>query len=411
MTLLETIADAGRSIGARPLRSVLTMLGIAIGVGSLIVMLSIGSGAQTQVSAQIDSLGANILMVLPGVDRDVRDTAVDRVRPALLTLADVLAVEDTPGVAAAAPSLWSRARVIAGNRNWVTEINGTTASYLAIRDWPLRAGRNFSDREEIGAGKVALIGSTVAQRLFGAADPIGSELRILNTPLRVIGVLDRKGPSGSGRDQDDIVFVPYTTAKSRLIAERRQISPDGISYILAKATSSSVMAATRANIDTALRQRHPAELDRDAGYRVIDPAAAMAARRGSTRTIGWLLAIVASTTLIVGGIGIMNTSLITVTERTREIGLRMALGARKRDIGRLFLFEALITSLVGGAIGIVVGVLVAWLVATTTDWPIRIASESLWAAFGFAGAVGLLFGYHPARKASLLAPAAALRRD
>ena len=412
MTACESIRDALESIRANTLRSLLTMLGIIVGVGALIAMLSVGGGAQSRVAEQIGSLGANVLMILPGAERGAAGSGGDRARPVRLTRRDAEAVAAAiPEVIGAAPSLRGQARLVHGNRNWATQVNGTTTDYFFIRDWPLAAGRGFSRREEDGAGKVALIGATVAERLFGGADPIGREVRVLNTPMRIIGVLDRKGQSGSGRDQDDIVFVPYRTAKLRLGAEGRGVTPDIVSYILAKAVSDDLVADAKAGIEGLLRQRHDVPIGAADGFRVTDPAAAMAAQRGSTRTIGWLLAAIASISLVVGGISIMNIMLVSVTERTREIGLRLALGARRRDISRQFLIEALMICLVGGMLGVVAGVTASWLIARLAGWPILLAPETFVASLTFAAVVGLTFGYYPARKAAGLLPATALRSD
>ena len=302
-----------------------------------------------------------------------------------------------------------QARLVAGNRNWAARINGTTADYFVIRDWPVAAGRAFSRREENRAGKVVLLGATIAEQLFGAADPVGREVRVLHTPMRVIGVLARKGESGNGRDQDDVAFVPFATARLRLGAAGGGVTPGTVSYILAKAAAPEQVTDARAGIEALLRQRHRVAPDADAGFRVTDPAAALAAQRGSERTIGWLLAAIASISLVVGGIGIMNIMLVSVAERTREIGLRLALGARRGDISRLFLIEALVICLIGGGIGIAAGVAVSSLLARLAGWPALIAPETVLAAMAFAAGVGLVFGYYPARKAAGLLPAAALR--
>jgi putative ABC transport system permease protein len=327
-------------------------------------------------------------------------------------MADAQAVAAaTPEVIAVAPSLRGQARLVYGNRNWATQVNGTTSDYFVIRDWPLTAGRGFSRREEDGAGKVALIGATVANHLFGDTDPIGREIRVLNTPMRVIGLLASKGQSGSGRDQDDVAFVPFGTAQIRLGGTERGLTPDTVSYILAKAISEDHVADAKAGIDRLLRQRHHVADQMAAGFQVIDPAETMAAQRGSTRTIAWLLAAIASISLVVGGISIMNIMLVSVAERTREIGLRLALGARQRDISRLFLIEALLVCILGGILGAALGVAASWTVARLAGWPILIAPETFLAALAFAAAVGLVFGYYPARKAARLLPASALRSE
>jgi putative ABC transport system permease protein len=409
MPVWENLCDAIRSIRANSLRSLLAMLGIIIGTGALIAMLAVGAGAQARIAAQIGTLGANVLMALPGTDRGVTGA---RVRPVPLNADDARAIAGTvPEVTAAAPALQGQARLVAGNRNWVARINGTTADYFGIRDWPVAAGRAFSRREEAGAGKVVLLGATVAERLFGDSDAVGREVRVLNTPMRIIGVLARKGESGTGRDQDNIAFVPFSTARLRLGAAGGGVAPGTVSYILAKAAAPEHVASSRAGIEALLRQRHRIAAGTEAGFRVTDPAAAIAAQRGSERTIGWLLAAIASISLVVGGIGIMNIMLVSVTERTREIGLRLALGARRRDISRLFLTEALVICLIGGGLGVLTGSAASALLARIAGWPVLVAPETALAALVFAAGVGVAFGYFPARKAGGLLPAAALRSN
>ena len=412
MMLWQSLADAVQSIRANVLRSFLTMLSIIIGVGALITMLSIGVGAQARVAEQIRSLGANVLIILPGAERGATGPGGERTRPVPLTVADAQAAAATvPEVTAAAPSLQFQARLVYGNRNWPTRVNGTTAEYFFIRDWPLAAGRGFSRREETGARKVVLIGSTVSKRLFGDADPIGREIRMLNAPMRVVGLLAPKGQSGSGRDQDDIVFVPYKSAQLRFGAAGGAITPDKVSYILAKAASDDLVTDAIAGIEGLLRQRHRVPPGSPSGFRVSDPAATMTAQRSSTRTIAWLLAAIASISLIVGGISIMNILLVSVAERTREIGLRQALGAARRDISWLFLIEAQLICIIGGIAGVAVGSVVSWSIARLAGWPILIDPATIFAALAFAAATGLIFGYYPARRAARLLPAMALRSD
>src|SRR5262249_13820511 len=279
MSLWEGLRDAAQSIRANSLRSLLAMLGIIIGTGSLIAMLSIGAGAQARITAQIGTLGANMLVALPGAERGA---AEGRARPVPLTADDAAAITaSVPEVTAAAPALEGPARLVAGNRNWATKITGTTSDYFFIRDWPVASGRVFSRREEEGAGKVALLGATVAERLFGDDDPKGREVRALNTPMRVIGVLARKGEAGTGRDQDDMVFVPFSTARLRLGAAAPGVIPDTVTYILAKAAAADLVSGARLGIDGLLRQRHRVAAGGPAGFRVTDPAAAMAAQHGS----------------------------------------------------------------------------------------------------------------------------------
>jgi putative ABC transport system permease protein len=370
MPVWEILADAVRSIRANSLRSLLAMLGIIIGTGSLIAMLAVGAGAQARIAAQIGTLGANVVMAIPGTER----SAGNAVRPIALTAEDSRAIAaPVPHVTLAAPALQGQARLVSGNRNWPARINGTTADYFAIRDWPVATGRAFSRREEAGAGKVVVLGATVAERLYGTGDPVGREIRALSTPMRVIGVLARKGDSGTGRDQDDIAFVPFSTARLRLGAEGGGITPGAVSYILAKTAAPGHVAPAGEAIEALLRQRHRVAPGTEAGFRVTDPAAAIAAQRGSERTIGWLLAAIAAISLVVGGIGIMNIMLVSVAERTREIGLRLALGARRRDITRLFLAEALVICLIGGGIGIASGLLASELLGRLAGWPVLVA--------------------------------------
>ena len=412
MMLWQNVCDALQSIRSNALRSLLTMLSIVIGVAALIAMLSIGAGAQSRIAEQIRSLGANVVMVVPKPDRGATGPAGERARPTPVTTRDAEAIASSvPGIVAAAPALQSEARLVHGNRNWPTRINGTTAEYFFVRDWSLARGRSFSRREERNAGRVALIGQTAAARLFGPADPVGHEIRIGATPIRIIGLLASKGPSGSGRDQDDIVFVPYKTAKLRLGAADRSLRPDKVTYVIAKAETSEGIPAAIADITGLLRQRHHVPTGSPAGFRVTDPAAAMAVQQSSSRTVGWLLAAIASISLIVGGISIMNIMLVSVTERTKEIGLRQALGASRRNISWLFLTEALVICTLGGVLGMALGSGAAWIIARLADWQVLVTPEIVLAAVLSAGVTGLVFGYFPARKAARLLPAAALRSE
>ncbi len=412
MMLWQNVCDAAQSIRGNALRSFLTMLSIVIGVGALIAMLSIGAGAQQRLAEQIRSLGANVVMVVPKPDRGATGPQGERARPVPVTIPDAEAIAGAvPGILAAAPALQLDARLVYGNRNWPTRVNGTTAAYFFVRDWPLERGRGFSRREERTAGRVALIGQTAAQRLFGSGDPVGREIRIANTPIRIIGLLASKGPSGSGRDQDDIVFVPYKTAKLRLGAGAPGLHPDKVTYVITKAETSDGIPAAIADITALLRQRHHVPPGAPAGFRVTDPAAAMAVQQRSSRTVGWLLAAIASISLIVGGISIMNIMLVSVTERTKEIGLRQALGARRRTIAWLFLTEALMICSLGGVIGIALGSAASWIVARLAGWQVLVTPEVVLAAVLSAGATGLVFGYFPARKAARLLPATALRSE
>lgn len=412
MSLWESLRIAARCLWANRLRSFLTMLGIIIGVASVVTMIAVGAGAQTKLAEEIRSLGANVLMILPGAAREgaVRKEAGTR---HTLTESDARAIgREIGAVRAAAPSVRGTAQAVAGNRNWNTTINGTTAAYFAIREWPVSAGRFFSPGEQSSAAKVALVGRTVARELFGAdRDPVGQTIRIANTPFEVIGVLGGKGPTGTGRDQDDVIFIPISTAKQRLVGRAEQVNRDSVGYVLAKAVSGEAMAAAESDIAALLRRRHRLTADEPDDFRITDPAAAMAVEKSATRTVAWLLAAIASISLVVGGIGIMNIMLVSVTERTREIGLRLALGARRRDVRDQFMIEAVTLCLAGGILGIVLGVGSAVGLARLADWPVLLGPESMIAALVFAAAVGLFFGYYPAWKASRLDPIEALRAE
>lgn len=411
MMLFESFGIAFRSLRANKMRSFLTMLGIIIGVASVITMVAVGAGAQTRVAEQIRSLGANVLMVVPGAARDgaVRRESGSR---HTLTESDSKAIAaQVPQVQAAAPSIRAAAQIVRGGKNWNTTINGTTADYFLIREWALGAGRHFTSSEEEGAGKVALIGNTVAKQLFGTDDPVGEQIRISSVPFEVIGVLVEKGQSGAGQDQDDVIFVPIATAKLRLMGSASEVNREAVGYILVKATSDEEMEIAKAQMEAVLRQRHRLGPDREDDFRVNDPAATMAAQRASTTTIAWLLAAIASVSLMVGGISIMNIMLVSVTERTREIGLRLAVGARRRDIRNQFLTEAVTLCILGGLIGLGLGAVSAWAVAKLAGWPIFLGVDAVLFALFFAASIGIFFGYYPARKAARLRPVEALRAE
>lgn len=401
---------ARRALQSNRIRSSLTMLGIIIGVASVIAMASIGSGAQTQIDEQIRSLGANVLMVEPGAEQDGGVRSASGTRPTL-TDADATAIAELPGVQAASPSARGSAQIVHGNRNWNTSINGTTTDMFVIREWPLAQGRYFTPGEEAGGGRVALIGRKVAEELFGEDDPVGEEIRILNAPFTVVGVLAEKGMSGSGRNQDDDVFVPLTTARLRLVGGAHPVNRGAVTFILVKAESDEAIPAAVENIKALLRQRHRLTAGMVDDFTVTNPAEVMALQNASTRTFSWLLAAVASVSLIVGGISIMNIMLVSVNERTREIGLRLALGARRRDVRSQFLIEAIVLCLIGGAIGIITGAGAAVVVARLAEWPIFIGLDSALVALGFSAGVGIFFGWYPALKAARLDPVLALRSE
>ena len=410
MSWWEALRTAARALRANKLRSFLTMLGIIVGVASVITMVAVGAGAQTQIAEQIRSLGANVLMVQPGSAAEGGVRAGSGTRHTLGE-SDARAIADLPGVLAAAPSVRGSVQIVRGNRNWSTTVNGTTAEMFVVREWPLAAGRHFAPGEEAAAGRVVLIGRTTARELFGETDPLGGEIRILNTPFQVIGVLAEKGTSGAGRDQDDVVFVPISTARLRLIGSANAVNRDAVSYILVKAANEALIDPVTAGITGLLRQRHRLAADQPDDFSVSNPAEAMALQHASTRVFAWLLASVASVSLVVGGISIMNIMLVSVTERTREIGLRLAVGARRRDVRNQFLMEAVTLCLCGGVVGLVLGAAAAIGIARLAGWPIFIGPDAIAFAIGFAAAVGLFFGWYPARKAARLEPVEALRME
>jgi putative ABC transport system permease protein len=406
MGALQTILVALDALRANKLRSCLTALGIIIGVASVVTMVAVGNGAQTHVTDQIRALGANVLMVMPGAARQngVKMQAGSR---HTLTEGDAVALpSQILQVRAAAPSISGNAQIVRGNRNWSTTVNGTTAAHFVVRDWQFSAGRVFTAEEERSAGKVVVLGSTVARELFGEDSAVGQQIRIMNVPFDVVGVLHRKG-----EDQDDVVFVPIATAKLRFLGGASGINRDAVAYILVKATSDEEMKAAEGQIEALLRQRHRLRPDQDSDFEVNNPAAVLAAQQGATTTIAWLLAAIASVSLLVGGISIMNIMIVSVTERTREIGIRRAVGARGRDIRRQFLSEAVVLCLVGGLVGTGTGAGMSVAVAELAGWPVFLSPTSVLFAIGFAGMTGIFFGLYPAQKAAKLKPIEALKAD
>ncbi len=410
MNAWECMRSAVRALRANLLRSVLTMLGIVIGVAAVIAMVAIGSGAQTQVDNQIRSLGSNLLLVQPGSLKQgaVRLGAGSRQS---LTEDDATAIAaEVPGVLTAAPTVAGNAHLVHGNLNWSSLVGGVTPDYLIARDWSVAEGRGFTSEEMTVAAKVALLGATVVNELFPDEQPLGQVVRIANVPFTVIGVLEEKGQaSASGRDQDDVALIPLTSAKLRVLGARSQVSRRAVDFIMVKVTSTRAMAPAQQQIETLLRQRHRIRSDTDDDFLVREPAAAMEAQAAAARTLTLFLAAVASVSLVVGGISIMNIMLVSVTERTREIGLRQAVGAQRGDIRNQFLIEAVMLCLLGGLTGIALGIGAAIAIAELVGWPIFVSLAAIVVAFGFAGAVGVFFGFYPAHKASRLNPIEALR--
>jgi putative ABC transport system permease protein len=408
MSFLALLRIALRALAVNKLRSALTMLGIVIGVGAVIVMIAVGAGAQARVEEQIRALGSNLLLVMPG------STTAGGVRMGFgsgstLTEDDVVAINREIPEALAAPALRGSAQVIWGNANWSTQIFGVTPEYLDVRQWPLVAGRTFEPAEMAGAAKVALIGATVAKQLFGAADPLDQSIRIKRVPFTIIGVLDSKGQSLMGTDQDDLILVPIKTARSRVLGTASAARNRTVGTIWVKAADSVDTKVVEEQVRGLLRQRHRIQAGGDDDFSLRNLQEVMAAQEASSRVLALLLAAVASVSLLVGGIGIMNIMLVSVTERTREIGLRMAVGARTRDILGQFLVEAVTLSLIGGLIGVALGMGTSLAIAELAGWRIVISPQAVGLAVAFAFVIGVFFGFYPARKAARLNPVEALR--
>jgi putative ABC transport system permease protein len=405
MSIGELLAVGLQALSRNRMRSGLTVLGIVIGVAAVIATLAIGQGAREAVQAQIRALGANTLTVLPGT-MTAGGARSGMGSITTMTVEDAEAIRgECPTVQAVAPTVRTSAQVVYGTNNWSTQIQGTTSDYTFIRQWPVTSGVFITDSDVRGAAKVCVIGSNVAQQLFGDADPIGSTIRLKDIPFRVVGVLASKGGQGFGGNQDDIVVVPITTAQRKLM---------GISHI----NSISVSAVSESQVDLAveqitdlMRQRHRIRMGADADFFIFTQKEIANSAEETSKVMTLLLASIAAVSLLVGGIGIMNIMLVSVTERTREIGIRRAIGARRRDIMMQFLAESAFLSLAGGALGVALGMGSATVVTHVARWPTMIQPASVALAFGFATAIGLFFGYYPALRAAALDPVEALRYE
>jgi putative ABC transport system permease protein len=399
------IRVAGDSIRKNKMRTLLTMLGIVIGVGAVIIMVAVGQGAQQGIANQINALGTNLLIVTAGSSNQ---GGVSQGAQAFnrLTVEDAEKLRSEGTLfAGVTPVVNTRTQVIGGGTNWRTTINGVSTDFQTIRDWQTQSGTFFTDTDVRGLRKVAVIGTTVAENLYPGTDPVGSQIQIRNVPFEIVGVLAPKGQNAGGQDQDDIVVIPYTTAQSRLSGNSR------IWQILVSATSPDDIAAAQVEVRSIMRESHRiAEGDED-DFTVRNQTEIASAAQGTTKIMTWLLASIASVSLIVGGIGIMNIMLVSVTERTREIGIRMAIGARGSDVLTQFLVESIVMSVLGGAVGLAVGVGGAQLLAHFTGWSTSVPVQAVALAIGFSAAVGVFFGYYPARKAAALDPINALRYE
>jgi len=449
------VVAAGRAIKRNKLRAALTMLGIFIGVAAVITMVAVGDGARASVEAQINSLGTNLLVVLPGA------TTANGVRAGLgsnstLTVGDAQAIAHGGGPVGLVTYMDRQvAQVVSGNRNWSTNIQGTTSNYFAIRDWPPSIGRIFTDSEEKAGAAVCLLGQTVVNNLFGEGqNPVGATIRVKNFPMKIIGVLSVKGQSSYGQDQDDVVIVPFNTAERKVLGvsapSSSSASPAAVATASAtnpyasvpttnsvyssttestsafgsapkitgvvntmyiKASSSEQVDSAVTQITRLLHERHHIQAKQDDDFTVRNLSEIAAASENATQVMTMLLLAVASISLLVGGIGIMNIMLVSVTERTREIGIRMAIGARRIHIMLQFLVEAMLLSAMGGFAGIILGILVSKLISALAEWPTLVSPVAVVGGFVFSAAVGVFFGYYPARKASLLHPIDALRYE
>jgi putative ABC transport system permease protein len=406
--LAQPLRIALRALRINKLRSFLTMLGIIIGIAAVIAMMAVGSGASYVISQQIASIGSNILLVIPG------STTSGGLRTGsggvqTLTYDDSRAIaNECPSVELAAPTVRGTAQVVYSNQNWSTLLMGTTPELFIIREWPVVAGRSITTSDVDGAAKFCLLGQTVARNLFGSEDPIGKMIRIRKVPFIVVGILDRKGQSPQGTDQDDVVFVPLRTAQRKLLGGQ---FPNTVGAILVKAKGEELLTQAEEEINSLLNQRHRVNQSKEPDFSVRNLSEILAVAEQSSKAMSLLLGAVASISLIVGGIGIMNIMLVSVTERTREIGIRMAIGAKKNDILLQFLTEAVLLTLLGGLIGIALGAGGATIVSRLLSWPTLISPLSITVAVLFSGAVGIFFGFYPARKAASLNPIEALRYE
>ena len=406
MDLVAIIRIAMRALARNKLRSILTMLGIIIGVGAVIAMVSVGQGAQQQAQQQIAAMGSNMLFVQSGtVNRGGMRMGWGATKT--LIYEDMVAIlRECQSVKAAAPGSQATAQVVFGNDNWATTINGTEPQYFDIRSWPMAEGSSFSQDDVSMAANVAVIGETVRKNLFGATDPIGETVRINNLPFKVVGLLTPKGTSAAmGQDQDDIILVPITTLQKKITGQ------DWLRWIMVSAVSKDASYTAQQQITSLLRDRHRIRSGQDDDFFVRNLADMADLADQNARLFTILLGSIASISLLVGGIGIMNIMLVSVTERTREIGIRMAIGATEGDVQQQFLIEAVVLSIAGGAIGILSGMGASYLITQTLGWPVLVSPTAIVAAVLFSMAVGVFFGFYPARKAARLDPIEALRYE
>lgn len=409
MTYLDALRSALVALRANVMRSALTMLGIIIGVAAVILVVAIGSGAREVVVRQIRSLGSNLLVIdSAGIPAGGGHSGHG---PKFLRDADAAAIgHEIPSLVASVPVLRGSVLAVRGDTNQATALWGVSPEFLAARDWDLASGRNLTSEEANGGSKVVLLGDTVARALFGDADPVGEVVRIQRLPFTVIGLLAPKGQTTSGRDQDDLMVTPLKTARARVLGINPAI-PDRIDSILVKADDGADMADVEQQVRALLRAQHGLSPGQDDDFTIKNLAEVLQLKQASAQAMASLVAAVASVSLLVGGVGIMNIMLVSVVERTREIGIRMAVGARRRDILAQFLVEAVTLSSIGGAIGILIGIVGAGITASAAKWPWIISPMAVVLAVGFSVTVGVIFGFYPARRAARLDPIEALRHE
>ena len=408
--IVASMKIALRALQVNRTRSALTMLGIIIGVAAVIAMVAVGSGATARIQEQIQSIGSNLIIVLPG---SISSNGVRLGSGAVVTLteddAKAIAAE-CPSVSAVAPTVRGGVQVVYGNNNWATTAQGVTPDYMTIRDYTMMSGQFFTDQDVDAAAKVAVLGETVAQNLFGDSDPTGQVVIIKNVPFTVVGVLTPKGQSPSGQDQDDIILLPISTAKEKVLGTNKA-NAKAVGSLMVQAIGPQAMNEAQQEMEALLRERHRILPGLDDDFTIRNLTEVFSAQETSAQVMSILLGAIASVSLIVGGIGIMNIMLVSVTERTREIGLRQAVGAKTRDILSQFLVEAVTLSVLGGIIGIVVGLAASWLISYFAQWSTVVSLLSIMMAFVFSALVGVFFGYYPARKAAFLDPIEALRYE
>lgn len=406
---VRTISSiAFRAIRANKMRSILTSLGIIIGVAAVIVMLAIGHGAQISIQNEMKSMGTNLIMIRSGTSTSGGQRMGHGSQPSLKASDGNAIEEKVAGIALAAPVLSDSGQIVFGNANWSTSITGTDNRYFQIKDWDLAYGRYFNDSDVKNAGKVAILGTTVVKELFGDVDPLNKTIRIKGIPFKVIGVTVSRGQSGPGMDQDDMVYIPLSTAQKKVTGIA---FPDMVRMIMLQAVDAQSTYSSQEEIKVLLRQRHNLGSNKEDDFVIMNLTQMMEMMESSTQVMTILLGSIASISLLVGGIGIMNIMLVSVTERTREIGIRMAIGAKSWDIRLQFLTEALVLSLIGGLIGVIIGLIGVGLVSAFSSFKAVVSAFYVVLPFSFAGFVGLFFGFYPAYKASLLNPINALRYE